>query len=152
MFNIHEYETYNLFLDDFRTPKDCLIYMPEIQYYTPDIEYFIAKDYISFIEILVNEYTKNNKIPKFISFDHDLKPNHYAIQSYDGLDQTNFTGLQALTFYLNFLSSYELPVPKYLGMHTMNKWGLINMVKCYNSSPFYKNPMTKIGINNTILN
>ncbi len=64
-----------LFLDDERKPNDVL------KYYNNDIycddDWILVKNYTDFVD-----YISNNKMPKIISFDHDLSQEHYKYASF----------------------------------------------------------------------
>jgi len=62
---------YNLFLDDFRHPYDCVPYMPNREIYAK-WKWEIVRNYDEFVE-----YITKNGLPTHVSFDHDLSDIHY---------------------------------------------------------------------------
>src|SRR5438128_2164986 len=68
--------SYKLFLDDYREPRDCSVYMRSrigFRYLVYlEEEWTIAKTYDHFTYIITNF-----GLPDFISFDHDLAEEHY---------------------------------------------------------------------------
>ena len=76
---------YNLFLDDIRDPKNMIPGMevlykdgmlihrnnPDNFYYKHD--WVVVRSYNEFVD-----YITKNGLPKLVSFDHDLAPEHYA--------------------------------------------------------------------------
>lgn len=67
--------SYNLFLDDERTPAEAY----ELTKYPPlkHSRWVIVKDYESFRDCLLML-----GMPTMVSFDHDLKPEHYTPEEY----------------------------------------------------------------------
>lgn len=69
--------SYKLFLDDIRDPTNCVGYMhTRIGKMNPIYleEWVVVRDYDSFIKMI-----KEKGIPRYVSFDHDLAPDHYRI-------------------------------------------------------------------------
>jgi hypothetical protein len=62
--------SYNLFLDDYRMPKDAFAYM-HLKIYL-DVEWIVVRNYQAFISLI-----EGKGIPDMISFDHDLADEHY---------------------------------------------------------------------------
>ena len=61
---------YNLFLDDFRMPKDAYNYLLQPIYISVNWE--IVRSYDEFVK-----YITEHGIPEIISLDHDLADEHY---------------------------------------------------------------------------
>lgn len=69
--------SYKLFLDDIRFPTDCLGYMHQrIGKLNPIYleEWVVVRNYEEFVETI-----RTQGIPRFVSFDHDLAPDHYRV-------------------------------------------------------------------------
>lgn len=108
----------NLFLDDFRQPKDVT------WVYLPPVTWEIVKDYDSFVEI-INE----QGIPNIISYDCDLDYEHY--QAYFELKHAyplhykkfkNKCGIDCAEYLLEICKKQGLPHPLWV-IHSMNNYG-----------------------------
>jgi hypothetical protein len=73
-------QTYNLFLDDVRSPGHCLLYhtafMPQNRAMYTLEDWTIVRDYEEFVKI-VTEKMEAGEFPAKVSFDHDLADIHY---------------------------------------------------------------------------
>ena len=103
--------TYKLFLDDYRYP--------------PTKDWIIARNMKDAIW-----YVENHGIPTFISFDHDLAEEHYAI--YDGEEaKSRFdnTGYDFAKWFTAYLIDNELDLPNGFDyyVHSMNPAGKANI-------------------------
>lgn len=67
--------SYNLFLDDERTPLEAF----KLTGYKPlkFLDWVVVKDYVEFRNVLVAR-----GVPNIVCFDHDLKPEHYTPSQY----------------------------------------------------------------------
>ena len=87
-----------IYLDDIRTPIEEL----------PNYKWEVVRSFEQFKKFIIDLYTKEKRIPDFISFDHDLGPLHmnnflnYPNQPipYDEIDE--MTGLHCAEFLVNF--------------------------------------------------
>jgi len=120
-----------LFLDDERKPNDVLKYYNNDIYWHED--WILVKNYTEFID-----YISNNKMPKIISFDHDLSEEHYKYASAENIPYSEFkikTGYHCLLWLLLFCNSRKIKLPEIL-IHTLNITGfnnLRNLVDAYKS-------------------
>lgn len=67
--------SYNLFLDDWKSPKDCRYFTGDETIYDTE-EFIVVKNFDDFYKVI-----KDNGVPKFVSFDYDL-----GFNSKDGLE------------------------------------------------------------------
>jgi hypothetical protein len=118
-----------LFLDDFRTPQECTVYMSrrvgvEALSYAQD-GWTVVKNYEDF-----KMFIETNPMPEIISFDHDLHSEHY-LHSYHMntnayLESTRQykekTGYDCAVFLKSFCKEERLSLPKCL-IHSMNELG-----------------------------
>lgn len=114
---------YNLFLDDFRLPKDVTwIKLPEV-------EWHIAHDFRYFVNFL-----RRYGCPAIVSLDHDLHPSHNeeaANKQLRGFDYDNVnekTGLECAIFLVRFCKENKFR-PNQIYIHTLNPVGGINIQK-----------------------
>lgn len=118
--------TYNLFLDDERTPLDAYEYTKNSSYLT--YEWVVVRNYDSFVDKILK-----NGLPKIISFDHDLADIHYKTCinvteiNYDILVEK--TGYHCAKWLVNYCVDLgNIPLPKYF-IHSMNFVGGKN-IRC----------------------
>lgn len=105
----------NLFLDDFRVPDD-------VEWATlPSIEWEIVRSFIEF-----KKWIASNGIPRLVSFDHDLLPEHYKPFSNTPLPVEN-TGFEACSWLISFCKSNSLNFPKWI-VHSRNNRAVLKMV------------------------
>lgn len=141
--HIINFETYNLFLDDVRMPKDCLAYTNEPRYGTR--EWVIVRTHDEFVQEILNRWA-NDEFPELISFDHDLADEHYDPSMYhsqEGYEITaeNFkekTGYDSAKFFVDFCIQQSIELPECL-VHSMNPIGrkkIIEVIHDYDR--FYK--------------
>ena len=103
-------DTYNLFLDDFRSPLDSFYYSKDNKYIK--LEWIIVRSYDEFIKHIIK-----NGLPYICSYDHDLSDIHY---DGDYLDEK--TGYDCIKWLCNYCYSHELKLPEYL-IHSQNPIG-----------------------------
>ena len=115
---------YKLFLDDVRVPYDVfnMIINP---IYENNEDWVIVKDYNSFIS-----YIKENGIPKFISYDHDLSYDAYLQENQEGdIDYDNMeekTGYDCAKWLVQYCLESNLTIPDYY-VHSANPVGKKNI-------------------------
>lgn len=125
-------KTYNLFLDDFRIPKDAWNY----KYYKPYLteHWKIVRNYDEFVSYIKRNYKKGH-FPKFISFDHDLAAEHYAprehwSEKYDAWATSQEfkekTGMECAKWLVDFCIDNEIELPDFM-VHSMNPAGAENI-------------------------
>ena len=133
--------SYNLFLDDFRNPEDCVTYMQTAIY--TNLEWIIVRNYYAFITII-----QNKGIPNIISFDHDLADQHYDKeiikgQSYDEIYDLfdEKTGYHCALWLINYCIDNEEEIPNEIFIHSMNPAGSMNIKSLFDSY----NKIRKLG-------
>jgi hypothetical protein len=117
-------EKYNLFLDDFRHPYDCVAYMPNKAIYAK-LKWEIVRSYDEFVD-----YITKHGLPAIISYDHDLADEHYDGDMYDGVEAYNKkyaefkekTGLDCAKWVVDYCMDNEKDLPEYV-VHSMNPAG-----------------------------
>jgi hypothetical protein len=113
--------SYNLFLDDYRFPKETVDYM-FIPIYTSE-EWIIVRNYYAFITII-----QKKGLPDIISFDHDLADVHYKNQVFDYNDETlEKTGYHCAKWLIDYCLDNNLEVPTRILIHSMNPYGTQNI-------------------------
>jgi len=121
---------YSLFLDDFRVPNT---FLKDIRTWT------VVRNYKEFVKTI-----KERGLPDFISFDHDLGPEHYAIfdilealqqeeplPKYDKIPYDKYeekTGYHCALYLIEYCKGKKLPLPDYQ-VHSMNPVGAENIKK-----------------------
>ena len=98
---------YNLFLDDFRHPYDCVAYMRDPIKYAK-WNWVVVKNYEEFVKKI-----EEDGLPEFISFDHDLADEHYDNSMYSGVDEYSKK-------YEHFKEKTGLDCAKWLTEHCMD--------------------------------
>ncbi|QAY01155.1 hypothetical protein ZPAH1_orf00138 [Aeromonas phage ZPAH1] len=98
-----------IFIDDERTPSD-VFWMN----YDHDIQWVIVRNYAEF-----KEEIRNNGIPKYISFDHDL-----ADFDEDGVE---YNGLSCAKYLIDIAQYDNLELPEHIYYHTQNPIGRENI-------------------------
>lgn len=132
---------YNLFLDDYRIPRNCLGYVHRYGI-RPDIyinrEWIVVTNYIEF-----TEYISKNGLPNLISFDHDLADFHYqyAPEDYDLMGEEEMiktfgsidkTGYDCAKWLVEYCLDNNLDLPEFL-VHSMNTVGKQNIENLLNN-------------------
>lgn len=124
---------YNLFIDDYRMPKDAFAYMKLPQYITK--EWIVVRNYYAFITII-----QNKGIPDSISFDHDLADEHYDKQIvrgqsydeiYDMFDEK--TGYHCAKWLIDYCIDNNKELPAEILIHSMNFAGSSNIKSLFES-------------------
>lgn len=118
---------YNLYLDDFRDPKDSAFYLNNPIYET--LDWIVVRDYDAFVKCV-----EENGIPEVISFDHDLASVHYQHQSdidYDIFSEK--TGYECAKWFINYIIDNNLELPETILIHSMNPVGGANIKSLFNS-------------------
>lgn len=98
-----------IFIDDERNPSDV-----SWLHYDPDIQWTIVRTYSEF-----KEEIRNNGIPKYISFDHDLA-------DYDE-DGREYTGLTCAKYLIDIVIHDGVELPEHFYYHTQNPIGKENI-------------------------
>ena len=118
---------YNLFIDDFRMPKDAFAYMKLPQYITK--EWIVVRNYYAFITII-----QNKGIPDSISFDHDLSDSHYNTELNIPYDQyTEKTGYHCAKWLIDYCIDNNKKLPAEILIHSMNPAGSLNIKSLFES-------------------
>lgn len=123
--------SYNLFLDDFRNPKDCVSYTNNKIYVNTD--WIIVRCYNEFVD-----YIEKNGLPQIISFDHDLADEHYTPSEYwhdyneskkwqDSQEYKEKTGYDCAKWLINFCIENKLNDFPQFYVHSMNPVGADNI-------------------------
>jgi hypothetical protein len=118
---------YNLFLDDFRMPKDAFEYMKLPIYIS--VEWIIVRNYYAFITLI-----ENKGVPDIISFDHDLADEHYNEQIVKGQTYqeiydmfTEKTGYHCAKWLIDYCIDNNKKLPADILIHSMNPAGSMNI-------------------------
>ena len=118
---------YNLFIDDFRMPKDAFAYMKLPQYITK--EWIVVRNFYAFITII-----QNKGIPDSISFDHDLSDSHYNTELNIPYDQyTEKTGYHCAKWLIDYCIDNNKKLPAEILIHSMNPAGSLNIKSLFES-------------------
>lgn len=123
-------EPIKLFLDDVRTPDQCIFYMrlrvgEFCKLYREN--WVIVRSYDDFVAAL-QTYKGNIS---HISFDHDLAESHYDAAMYDSAeaylakiaDSPEKTGYDCAVYFNEYYKKLKLPFPAIL-VHSMNPVGM----------------------------
>ena len=118
---------YNLFIDDFRMPKDAFAYMKLPQYITK--EWIVVRNFYAFITII-----QNKGIPDSISFDHDLSDSHYNTELNIPYDQyTEKTGYHCAKWLIDYCIDNNKKLPAEILIHSTNPAGSLNIKSLFES-------------------
>jgi len=120
-------DSYNLFLDDYRFPRDAFIHTRDSAYL--NVSWEIVRNYDEFINFIEKNFKENNIFPKLISFDHDLDDEHYTYNQnipYDTYQHK--TGYDCALWLINFCKEKRLNFPDHK-FHTLNYVGKDNIIK-----------------------
>jgi len=122
-------ESYNLYLDDIREPKQSYKKTGDNRYI--DLKWRVVKCYSEFVETIVL-----NGIPNIVSFDHDLGEEHINYYFDNGGREnppdplkghfTEKTGYDCAKWLVEYCSENGLPMPEYL-IHSANPVGSQNI-------------------------
>lgn len=113
----------NIFLDDDRNLDD-MTYMPFANIYFEN-EFSIVRNVEDFKKLLDSTKEKIN----WVSFDHDLEPNHY--NNLYQIAGKKGTGGEALEYFLNWVKMNNIQYNIKLNFHTMNWYGLKYMLNLF---------------------
>lgn len=120
-----------LFLDDIRFPIDAFKYT-KLKIFN-DRKWTVVRNYNEFVE-----HIKNNGLPYFISFDHDLADTHYTPEhlwnDYDKSKEwqnkqvhKEKTGYECAKWLVDYCIDNNLKCPQYY-CHSMNPVGKDNII------------------------
>ncbi len=101
--------SYYLLLDDIRTPSQVARLVD-----LPAANWLIVRSYEEFINTI-----EAKGCPRFVSFDMDLKPEHYGAKDIHALEET---GLSCAQFLVGYCLKYDCDLPAYL-VHSLNPEG-----------------------------
>ena len=116
---------YNLFLDDFRIPKDAFDYTKDHRY--TERNWIIVHNYQEFVDTIVEKYMEG-QLPELISFDHDLAdedPKDMTTPDYNDFGER--TGYHCAKWLVDFCMDTDLKLPEYM-VHSMNPVGKENIL------------------------
>lgn len=125
--------SYKLFLDDYRSPTDCLSYMHRrigAQNLIYKEDWVIVRNYKQFVSWILH-----HGLPSLISYDHDLAEGHYhrnmqeGVIIYDGgtfENDNNKTGYHAAKWLVDYCQRYNYKLPDWI-VHSMNPVGSDNI-------------------------
>jgi hypothetical protein len=119
--------SYNLFLDDIRSPN---------KFFNDIRTWVVARNYDEFVKIITEQ-----GMPELISFDHDLSFEHYPLAEKDASSSTIIpyaiykekTGFHCAKWLVNHCMTKHLPLPKWQ-IHSLNPIGKENiksLLECY---------------------
>jgi hypothetical protein len=100
-----------LFLDDIRWPAEAFLYTKQ-KIFSED-GWDIVRNYQEFVS-----HIEENGVPDFVSFDHDLAPEHYV----DGAESIECTGYHCALWLASYCMHNSIDIPKYY-IHSMNPVG-----------------------------
>lgn len=123
-------ESYILYLDDIRNPRDSFDRMKEGVYVRND--WVIVRNYTEFCEEIKSGFEKN-KFPSLISFDHDLGQEHMNYYFENGGHENPPDPLQA-----NFTEKTGYDCAKWLVDFCMDRNILLPKFKCHSHNPVGK--------------
>lgn len=134
-------KTYNLFLDDFRTPEMAFTNCLRDTRFLKE-EWIIAKSHSDFINIVQTQFALGF-FPKLVAFDHDLADVHYEFlnkssewwEMYYLQENSEKTGYHSAKWFIEFVIENKLQVPDVL-IHTNNHHGGLNIKSLFSS--YYK--------------
>jgi hypothetical protein len=122
-------ESYNLYLDDIREPKQSYKKTGDTRYI--DLKWRVVKCYSEFVETIAL-----NGIPNIVSFDHDLGEEHINYYFDNGGREnppdplkahfTEKTGYDCAKWLVEYCTENGLPMPIYL-IHSANPVGADNI-------------------------
>ena len=117
--------SYNLFLDDFRSPEDAYLFRLNPIYMTE--HWVIVRNYNEFIN-----YIDEHGVPEICSFDHDLALEHY--ESHQEYDQyTEKTGYHCAKWLIYYCIDNNKKLPATILIHSMNVTGSLNIKSLFES-------------------
>ena len=116
--------SYNVFLDDYRQPQDAYGHTRMMEYL--EEKWVVVKNYVEFVDLIVENYLEG-RLPKIVSFDHDLADAHYLEQkdiNYEKFKER--TGYDCAKWLLNFCIDTDTELPRWM-VHSMNPAGKENI-------------------------
>lgn len=126
--------SYNLFLDDVRSPNSSWMnYFREVSYDLYD--WTVVKDYDEFVRVI-----DTKGIPEFVSYDHDLHETHYDKSMFEGeeayeaalKDNIEKTGLECAKYLVSKLNETAHPMFVVHSQNPVGKLRIQNYIKDYN--------------------
>lgn len=118
--------TYNIFLDDFRHPRDSFNYTGDTDFLK--LQWTIVRNYHQFVNLIEKNYREHGVFPELIAFDHDLDDAHYEHLSgkipYEEMAEK--TGYHCAKWLVDFCIDNNLKLPAYK-VHSMNPAGKRNI-------------------------
>lgn len=129
---------YNLFLDDERIPSDVFNYTQNKIYLQ---EFKIVRNFDAFKTIINYELKAFGRLPKLISFDHDLADEHYAeghrhdFLDFDYSKVTEKTGYDCAKYFCDFVAENNIQKNNFpmILAHTKNTVGKVNIESYINN-------------------
>lgn len=129
-----------IFLDDYRSPTDCLSYMylriGKLNIVYNEGDWYVVKNYPAFVKA-INRFKGE---VTHISFDHDLADGHYHQNMQEGVlnydtedfnsDDMNKTGYHAAKYFKDLYDKENLQYPM-LFVHSMNPVGTDNIINLF---------------------
>lgn len=112
-------QKYNLLLDDVRDIKDVYKMTKNSIYLSND--WLKAKDYDQFVNII-----ENVGMPKIISFDHDLAPEHYDLTT---INSDNKNGNDCAKWFVDYCKSNNVENFPICYVHSLNPIGSKNIAE-----------------------
>ena len=116
-------KTYNLFLDDIRTPQDAFGYTGKKMFVTELWE--IVRNFNEFVYCIEHNWEESQTFPSIISFDHDLADEHYGEDVNN--DFKEYTGKDCANWLCNYCMDKDIRLCSYY-CHSMNPVGRENIV------------------------
>lgn len=135
--------SYNLFLDDFRTPEMALLLVRDKRY--TSFYWITVKNYEEFVAFI-----KNNGVPDLVSFDHDLGFEHYDLRGntnylswdeYYVASDREMTGYDCAKWLCDYCLENQIKLPEYI-VHSANTVGA-NNIRRYINNFLKHNPKLK---------
>jgi hypothetical protein len=144
-----------LFLDDYRSPMDCVKYMhkelgKDNLIYTEG-DWTIVRSYSQFVA-----HIKKYGLPELISFDHDLADAHYTVDQKDWKVNVRYqemtnekTGLHCAQWLVEHCIQTHSKLPKYF-VHSMNPVGKDNILGLLKNYEVYTNKAERGIVNDNV--
>jgi len=111
---------YRLFLDDYRNPLEVFDKTKNPIYKE---EWVIVKTYVEYTNII-----RSRGLPEYVSFDHDLEDEHYAIRTqeeweiYHNREDHKPTGYDCALWLKKYCTFNNIDLPSYL-IHSFSEVG-----------------------------
>lgn len=132
--------SYNLFLDDQRSPDHDPIYErvdgQTRVVYLPLMDWVVVRNYEDFVQVITER-----GLPRIISYDHDLSTEHY-LEGFQGLpprydEYQEKTGYHCLQWLVQYCEERNLDLPVSY-VHSMNPVGRDNLFSLIESYRKYR--------------